>query len=334
MNIQLFLKTGLCLLALVAAMALPGCRMRQRNTDERPRFDAVLEAQHAMARAELLHEQGLDMVALAEFERAIAINPELTTAYIGMAEIHQRHGNYEQAESSFRRAAEVEPTNFQAHYGQGLMLQLLNRIADAVRAYLRALQLRPTDFDANLNLATAYLQLDEASAGLVYAQRAVSLEPDNGPARVNLGAIYAALGDHESAVIEYQQAAELVDLGPELLLNLASSLGHTGRFAEMQNTLEQLIAIEPSAIAYERLAAANFRQGAFDEALANFRTALDYDPNHYPALNGIGVTLLNRWLLSGKEDLESRNEALRALRRSLQIQRRQPMVLDLVSRYG
>jgi tetratricopeptide (TPR) repeat protein len=329
---------GICLFALSAACVLPGCRAGARAErtppPERPRVDAFMEAQQAVARAELLNEQGLDMVALAEFERAIAINPRMTNAYMGMADIHQRQGNFQQAEVSYRRAAEIEPANFTAHYGQGLMLQLLDRVSEAVRAYLRALQLRPTDFDANLNLATAYLQLGEPSAGLIYGQRAVNLRPDEGPARVNLGAIYAALGDHESAVIEYQQAAELIDLSPELLLNLANSLGQIGRFAEMQNTLEQLIRIEPSAVAFERLAAAHFRQGRFDDALSNFRRALEIDPNHYPALNGVGVTLLNRYLMSNRQDLEARAEALRALRRSLQIERRQPVVVDLVSRYG
>lgn len=330
------LATALCILAVTAGLALPGCRAHRERVAARnaERMDTQREAEMAVARAELLKEQGLELVALAELQRAIAINPEMTTAYMGIADIQQRQGNYDEAEVHYRRAAEIEPTNFDAHYGQGLMLQLLDRIAEAVRAYLRALQLQPTNFEANLNLATAYLQLDEPAAGLIYAQRAVNLDPESGPARVNLGAIYAALGDHESAVIEYQQAAELIDLTPELLLNLGQSLGQIGRFAEMQNTLEQLIRMEPSAIAYERLAAAHFRQARYDEALASFRTALEHDPNHYPAWNGIGVTLLNRYLTSGKQDLEARNEALRALRRSLQLERRQPVVLDLVSRYG
>lgn len=330
---------ALCILVLTAGLALPGCRAQRARTAaaeerQRERLDAAREAEQAVARAEVLREQGLELVALAELERAIAINPRLTTAYMGVADIQQAQGNYPAAEAHYRRAAELEPTNFSAHFGQGLMLQLLDRIAESVRAYLRALQLRPTDFDANLNIATAYLQLGEPAAGLAFAQRAVSLDPDNGPARVNLGAIYSALDDHESAVIEFQQAAELIDLTPELLLNLANSLGQIGRFAEMQNTLEQLIRIEPSAIAYERLAAAQFRQGRYEEALQFFRTAIEYDPTHYPALNGIGVTLLNRYLTSGKQDIESRNEALRVLRRSLQIERRQPVVLDLVSRYS
>jgi tetratricopeptide (TPR) repeat protein len=265
---------------------------------------------------------------------AITINPTLTTAYLGIGQIQRKKGDPAKAEVAYAKAAEIEPANFEAQYGHGLMLQLLSRVADSVRAYLRALQIRPDSFDANLNLATAYLQLNEPGAGLPYAQRAVRLKGDSGPARVNLGAIYAALGDNENAVVEYQQAAELLDLTPELLLNLADSLGRVGRYAEMQSTLEQLLKTKPSAVAYERLASAHFRQQRYDEALGTFRKALELDPDYYPALNGVGVCMLNKFLLSDKKDRSAHDEAIQALRRSLQIELKQPAVVDLVTRYG
>lgn len=331
----------------LTGLALGGCQKFRRAHDERVarrRVDRAVsavkaqrtanEAQEAVARAQVLASQGLDHIALAEFEKAIAINPRLTLAYIGIGQIHKKRGDLPKAEQAFGQAAEIEPSNFEAQYNHGLVLQLLNRVTEAVRAYLRALAIQPDSFDANLNLATAYLQLGEAGPALPYAQRAVGLRGDSGPARVNLGAIYAALGNHEAAVIEYQQAAELMELTPELLLNLADSLGKVGRYAEMQNTLEQLIKSKPSAPAYERLASALFRQQKYDDALAAFRKALEYDENYYPALNGVGVSLLNRYLLSDKKDLDARSEALKALRRSLQIEPRQPAVVDLVTRYG
>jgi tetratricopeptide (TPR) repeat protein len=330
------LKTAAILAAI--ALALPGCnknrRAARRPVEAAPPAPTVNEAQQAIARANILAEQGLDQIALAEFERAIAINPKLTPAYIGMAEIHKKRGDLPKAEQAFGKAAELEPQNFTAQYEHGLVLQLLNRIAEAVRAYLRALQIKPNDFDSNLNLATAYLQLNEAGAALPYAQRSVALNGNSGPARVNLGAVYVALGDFDAAVVEYQQAAELMELSPQLLLNLADALGKTGRYAEMQNTLEQLLQIAPSAVAYERLATALFRQRQYDAALTNFRKSLELDQNYYPALNGVGVSMLNRYLTSDKQDVEALREGLTALRRSIQSERRQPAVVDLITRYG
>lgn len=330
---QLRFMSCVVLAAALGVAALAGCISTKRST-ARAIPGGPEDAVGYVGRAQRLREHGLHSVALAELERAISINPEMTTAYLTMGDVYRDTGDFTKAEKSYGSAARLEPRNFDAQYFHGLTLQLLDRLSDAVRAYLRALSIRPDDFNANLNIATAYLQLGEPAQALQYAQRAVRLKADEAAARVNLGAIYAALGDHQSAVIEYQQAAELMELSPQLLLNLAESLGQIGRFEEMRNTLEQLVRSAPSAVAFERLGSAQFRLGQYDESLNSFRGALELDPDYYPALNGVGVCLLNRYLWSEKTDQDALQEGLRNLRRSLQVERRQPQVLELLSRYG
>jgi len=298
------------------------------------KVDPIVDSKASVDRANKLKEQGLLDIALKEFENAIVINPKMTTAFLGIGDIHKERGDTAKAQVQYQKAAEIEPANFDAQYNNALTLQQLGRFADAIRAYVNAVWLRPDDFNANLNLATAYLQYGEPAAGLPYAKRAVQLKGNSGPARFNLGAIYAATEHDEDAIIEYQQAAELMDLSPELLLNFGESLGKVGRFAEMQNTLEQLVRVKPSAVAYERLATCFFRQAKYEEALTNFRKAVELDAKYFPALNGIGVCLLNKWLQSEKQDMDSKYEAINALRRSLQIERKQPIVIDLINTYG
>lgn len=302
-------------------------------TVEKPAGPAMSAAEQAMAAGNSLAQAGKLAEARAEFERAIAINPTLTVAYLGAGDIDRRQGDYKSAEKRYSKAAELEPSNFDAQYLHGLSLQMLNRLSEAVRAYLRALTIRPDDPTANLNLATAYLQMNEAGQALPYAQRAVKFDPNNPAARTNLGAIYASLGRHADAVTEYQQASELTKLSGPLLLNLADSLGKTGRLEEMANTLRQLVEIEPSAPAFERLGSALFRLRYYDDALVAFRAAVEIDQSYYSALNGIGVCRLNQYVWSGQKDKAALDEALRVLKRSLQIEPRQPKIVDLVSRY-
>ncbi len=272
--------------------------------------------------------------ALAAFARAIEVNPRLTSAHMGMADIYRMRGDYARAEESYGQAAKLQPRSFDPQYYHGLMLHLLDRVAEAVQAYLRALAIRPDDFRANLNLATAYYQLDENALALPYAVRAVEIEPREGSARFNLGAVYAAMGRHREAVQEYQQAAELLDLTPPLLMNLAESLGKLERYEEMLNALAQVNRVSPTAASHERTGFAQFKMGRYDEALASFDAALALDRDYFPALNGRGVCLLNRWLWSGRQDSAAREEGLAALRRSLQIRRDQPQIVDLMTRYG
>lgn len=316
--------------AIASAIALVGCSL---STAARTR-ESDIRAREYVAHAAQLSDQGLLEEAITQLEMAIEENPTLTTAHVDLGDIYRVQGNYLAAEESYRRATSLEPRNFEAQYGHGLVLQLLDRLGDAVRAYLRALSINPEDFNANLNLATAYLQMQESRQAMPYARKAVEVDPRNGPARVNLGAIYASIGEHESAIREYQAAAELMDFTPPLLLNLADSLGKTGRYQEMVNTLGQLLRTAPSAQAYERLGFAYFRLQRFDEALDAFARSVELDTRHFPALNGLGVCLLNRYLLSDRTDTKSRREGVAALRRSLQVNRNQPRIADLVSRYG
>jgi len=320
-----------CVALLSGALACEG--NGQANGTPRAGPRRAEAATEALQQAESLRQTGSADQALEEFEKAIELNPTLTTAYLGAAEIHRQKGDYTTAEQRYRSAAELEPRNFDAQYGHAFVLQLLDRVQESIRAYLRALSIREDDFDANLNLATAYLQIGEPEQARPFAERAVRTSPDSGPARANLGAVYAELGQHTAAVIEYQQAAELMDLTPELLLNLADSLGRTGRYEEMAATLDQLLRIEESAQAYERLGSARFRLKRYDRALEAFQAATEHDPRHFPAWNGVGVCLLNQYIWSDGQDKASRRDAVEALRRSLRIRPNQEKIIELVRRY-
>jgi len=289
--------------------------------------------QRLLARAHDLADKGDLEASRKEFERLIATNPTLTVAYLGAGDIYRQQGDYKTAEKRYSKATELEPGNFDAQYLYGLVLQINEKISDAVRAYLKALSIRPDDFNANLNLGTAYLQLGEGEQALPYAQRAVKLDPDSAAARTNLGAIYASLKLYAEAVTEYQQAAELAQLSAPLLLNLADSLGRVGRYEEMANTLQQLIDIQETAEAYERLGSAQFRLRKYSEAETSFRRAIALDPRYYPAINGAAVCALNRYVWSNQIDESAKNEAIALFRQSLQIQKSQPQVIDLLSRY-
>lgn len=326
--------------ALVAMSIGPaGCRIGRggASTDGTSRGSARGQAaavsQQYLTQAKDLKESGREDEALALLTRAIEMNPTLTVAHLEMADIYESRNDYESAERAYAYAAQQEPANFDAQFGRGRMLHLLNRVAEAVRAYLRALAIRPDNFDANLALATAYIQVDGPSQALPYAQRAVQLVPSSGPARANLGSIYSQLGRHREAVEQYQAAAELMTLTPALLLNMAESLGKIERYEEMINTLTTANRLEPSAAAYERIGFAQFKLRRYDEAMQSFRQSISVDDTHYPALNGLGVCLLNQYILSDKKDLAARDEAMSYLRKSLRINNRQPRIVDLVARY-
>lgn len=313
---------------LAATAALPGCAGSEDKGPSRPTAEATLtSARDASA-------QGDTQAALTRFEETIALDPKMVSAYIGAGDIYRTRGDYTSALARYTRATELDPSSFDAQYNLGLTSQLMGRYGNAVRAYLKAIPLKPEDFDASLNIATAYLQLGEASQAALYGQYAVKLDPMSAPARITLAEADRALGLHEKAVDEYQQAASLTNLPPEVMLNQARSLGEVGRYADMAEVANRVIQTLASPAAYETLGTALFKQAQYDPSLAAFQKALAIDPDYCPALNGAGVCLLNKFIAGGSTDRNTLDAAVAALRRSLQINRGQPRVAELLSRWG
>ncbi len=321
-------------------LSLPACGWKsaaQREADERnaQRFLGGTDTSAFINAAEAAIRAGDKARALEAFGRAIEVNPTLTAAHMGMADLYRMDGDFAKAEVGYRNAAQIEPRNFDAQYFHGLMLHVLNRVSEAIQAYLRALAVRPDDFNANLNVGAAYYQLAEYGQALPFALKATRLESRNGAARFSLGAIYAGLGRHQEAIGEYEQALDNnAELPGKLLLNLSASYGALQRFAEMRNTLERLVKLEPSPAAFERLGFARFRLEDMPQAISAYSEAIKLDANYFPALNGLGVCELNTYLWSDRTDDAARDRALTALRRSLQIKRDQPRVEELLRRYG
>jgi tetratricopeptide (TPR) repeat protein len=285
-------------------------------------------------KAQELVDLGREEEAIRLLALAIERNPTLTVARVELGDIYREKGDYRSAERTFSEAVRVDPRNFDAQYGHGLVLHLMDRVVEAVRAYLRALAIQPDDVAANLNLSAAYLQLNEPAQALPYAERVVELDPLNGQGRANLGATYSALGRYDEAVREYEAASELMELSPKLLLDMADSLGRINRYEEMANTLRLVIRIDPTAAAYERYGFALFKQRKFNDSEAAFRDAMLADKNHYPAMNGLAVCLLNKYLSGGKTDREMLQQAVDLMRSSLRLNKNQPRMVELLSRYG
>jgi len=289
----------------------------------------------ALDRAREHRATGDIRAALAELERAIAFNPRFTPALLEAGDLHMEMGQIALAERSFATAARAEPLNFDAQSRHAAALRALGRTDEAVRAYLRALAIRPGEFDAMLGLSTAYLESDNPEQALPYATRSVEARPSSGEARMHLGNVYAALDRHEEAVVEFRQAAELMPKpAPGLLLNMAESFNRLGRYAEMVGALTEVVAGEPTPVAWERLGSGLFRLKRYEESLDAFANAVALDPTYAPALNGVAVCELNNYLWSGKSDGPARERAVEAMRASLRVDRNQPRIVELLRRYG
>ncbi|MEM9790284.1 MAG: tetratricopeptide repeat protein [Planctomycetota bacterium] len=327
------------LAAAVALVALAGCESGPAAAPTRPGEPTrQLSPDQDVNRGQLLRQRGDLTAALDAFNDALAENPDLVDAHLGVGDVYRDQADYPRAERAYQRAAALDPTNFDAHYYLGLTRQFLGRINEAIASYRRAIALRPDAPEAHRDLAAAYLQGRRPQDALAAAERAVQLAPDDQPSWFNLAAAQSLTGDYEQAVQSYRRAAELGPVPDPIALGLADAHLKLGNLDRAVNTLLTLTANSPdSATAHERLGYAYFRQRKFDSADAAYEQAVQLNPASTSALNGLGATRMTQFLLASRDkpgDFTLRDQARALWRRSLEIDPNQTVIIDLLNRYA
>ncbi len=86
-------------------------------------------------------------LALVNFDQAIQINPEYTSAYYERGLTHTKLQQYIQALTDFARVLQLNPDNAQAYASRGVVYTRLKRYQEALADYDWAIQLDPGNLD-------------------------------------------------------------------------------------------------------------------------------------------------------------------------------------------
>jgi len=284
--------------------------------------------------------------ALAELEKAIEANPDLSIAHAAMGDIFRKQDQPVQAAGAYERACKANPYAFRPHYNLGVTYQLLSDTAEvakiageyirrAVGVYLRAVTLRPGDFDTNLNLAACYFQQGKFDLAEHYCKAAIELGPDNPFAQSNLGIIYDAQDRPYDAIAAYKTSLELDVHQPKLLGNLGSTYLRLGRMRDALRAFELAAKEDPtSADPHVQTGVCHYQAKDYAAAQASYEHAVKLDPKCAQAFRGLGVVHMTLWVTANdQDDTTLRDRALAAWDRSLELDSNQPDLLRLVRKY-
>jgi tetratricopeptide (TPR) repeat protein len=223
----------------------------------------------------------------------------------GMANEHT--GDHTGAERTFRRGLEIAPEDAELRNALGWTLFQDGRPAEAVAEYERALAANPNHVKSHNNLALALVELGRLEEAASHFEKSLELEP---AAEIysDLGVIMAQLGKSEEALADYRKALELDPSCASAHFNLAVTFVQAGAFEQAESHFRQALPGRPTAETHNALGFVLDRQARTDEAIAEFRTAIDVDSHFAPAYNNLAEALAK---------LGNLEEAARYYRRSL-----------------
>ena len=145
------------------------------------------------------------------FNAALAENPELDAAYVGLAQTYARQGNDTEAIHILAAARSNRPGRYLLEYYFGLLAGRLGREEEAIAALERAAQLEPRSPDPSFELGKLYAAKEDWPRAQGAFEHVVELNPQFAPAHYQLSHVDAHLGLHSAAEQEAQQTHTLVN---------------------------------------------------------------------------------------------------------------------------
>jgi tetratricopeptide (TPR) repeat protein len=292
----------------------------------------VLQSQDAFGNFRLMHT-GLIAAHLGDHERAEQAFAEAYERAGSSLRVVQAYGTFLERTGRGREAAEIYEHFLATSQRSPLIQAALDRVEEGRLPEPFITQATDGMAEAMFSLANVMMAEQSMDVALIYAQLALSLKPDYAVAQVLLGEIHEDAKHHERAIKAYETIPDDSPLWASAEIQIATNLDRLERFDEALARIDGLIADRPeyydalvargnlmrlhekwdeAAESYSRAleligtpehqhwtvvyfrAISYERDGKWELAEADFRTALELEPDHPSVLNYLGYSLVDQ----------------------------------------
>lgn len=159
--------------------------------------------------------EGKKNEAVVEYQNAVQIDSDFSSAHANLANALSQTGRFEEAVKHYHEVLRIEPDHIEACTNMGHALDALGRADEAIEAYRAAtgMDLRRTDpaalARAHLNLGSALGNEGDLDAAIAEYREAVKLRPDYDNAHFWWGVASERLGNLREAVNHYNKTLEI-----------------------------------------------------------------------------------------------------------------------------
>jgi tetratricopeptide (TPR) repeat protein/V8-like Glu-specific endopeptidase len=255
----------------------------------------VLTADDYFLSAYQKNKQGNYQGALADYDRAIALNPNYAEAYYNRGNLQDdKLNNPQGALADYNRAIAINPNLADAYYNRGVLKQeKLNNSQGAFADYDRAIALNPNDAKAYNNRGILKTdKLNDHQGAFADYNRAIALNPNYADAYNNRGNLkYQKLNNPQGALADYDRA---IALNP----NYADAYSNRGllkyqKLNDLSGALQDFsytIKLNPQFDGgYYNRGDLLYAAGRKAEALQNFRKVSNIAPTGLYGLTATGI---------------------------------------------
>lgn len=239
-----------------------------------------------------LTQKGKYEAAIAQWRKAMAMEPDDPGAHYGLGQTMFLAGKVDDGIAQFREALRLDPHSAEAHNGLGTALGQAGNASESIEQFHLALEDRPGYAEAHNNLGTALLGEHSISEAEKEFKAAIEDNPDFAEAHNNLGSVYAAKGKTDEAMAEYRKAIAINPGHAPAYNNLGLALAAKGELDQAIAEFRKAVELEPARAEGEsNLGRALMAKGSVGEAIPHLQKALDLGPETAEFHTNLGIAM-------------------------------------------
>jgi tetratricopeptide (TPR) repeat protein len=202
-----------------------------------------------------LAAKGQDEAAIAEWKKALEINPDDPMANNNLGTHLLKRGQLNEAIPYFEKAVSLKPDYADAQNNLGIVLLQKGRAGEAIEHLEKAEEINPRNTQTYYNLGAAFYMQGEVTKALAEWRAGLHADPEDLPLLSQAAWVLAT--NPQAAVRNGSEAVELaaraVKLSgakdPATLDTLAAAFAEAGRFPEAVQTARQALALATEPLA-------------------------------------------------------------------------------------
>jgi tetratricopeptide (TPR) repeat protein len=187
----------------------------------------------AFAKLGELHDHhGRNDLALANYEKALALDSELSSLYLPVASAHLEAGNLDKAELWLTKAESRPDAGGDIRFAKGVLLFKQNKLTESLSVLQSLAGSEQLNSAVHHQLGSVYEKLGRSPEAVASYRRAVETDPANAAAWFDLGVHYYNTGDYKNAEAAYKAALKADPTNSRAHANLASTYRQQERYSE------------------------------------------------------------------------------------------------------
>ncbi len=246
-------------------------------------------------RGDVYKEQKKWELALADYNKVIALNPNLADAYDTRGNFYTEQKKWELALADFNKAITIDSNAAYVYFNRGNFYTEQKKWELALADYSKAIALNPDDADAYLNRGNVHYYQNKWELAFADYSKAITLNPYSSNAYQNRGNVYDKQEKWELALADFNKA---IDLNPDY----AGAYYNRGNIYHNQKKGELALADYTKAIAINHdFVQAYFNRGnlyknqkKWELALADYTKAIAINPYYADAYYNRGLVYTNQ----------------------------------------